>query len=119
MPSDIGIILKLDVPIIVRIAERIVRVEDVVKWVPGTIIELQKSADDDLSILVNNVPIGQGTALKVGENFGVRVTFVGDLKDKIAALSGPTVIAEAGPPDVPASDEDTDALAQEMLAGQA
>ena len=66
------------------------------------------------------MPIGQGTALKVGENFGVRVTFVGDLKDKIDALSGPTTIAAAGTPDVPtSSDEEADALAQEMLAGQA
>lgn len=88
MPSDLESILKLDVPIIVRIAERRMIVDDVVAFAPGTIVELPKSADEDLDVMVNNVPIGQGHAVKVGENFGVELTYVGDLRSRIAAMSG-------------------------------
>lgn len=88
MPAGIESILALEVPVIVQIAERTMSLEDVVSMVPGAIIELPKSSDDDLEILVNNKPIGTGTAVKVGENFGVRVAYIGDLAQRIKALGG-------------------------------
>ena len=53
---------------------------------PGAILELPKLADEELEVLVNNKPIGLGTAVKVGENFGIRITYVGDLRHRINAL---------------------------------
>jgi len=88
MKSDIRSILKLEVPLIVRIAERSMHVDEVVQWVPGMIIEMAKSADEELELLVNNVPIGVGSAVKITENFGIRITFVGDLRERIGAISG-------------------------------
>src|SRR5437867_1478356 len=61
-------------------------VKDVVNLSPGAIIELPKLADEELEILVNNKPIGTGRAVKVGENFGIHVNYVGDIKSRIAAL---------------------------------
>ena len=43
-----------------------------------------EAADEDLEVMVNNKPIGAGLAVKVGENFGVRVTYVGDLLEGFA-----------------------------------
>lgn len=86
MPARIDSILRLEVPLIVQICRRTMPVDEVVAMVPGTIIELPKSADDDLEILVNNKQIGTGMAVKVGENFGVRVSYIGDLKSRITAL---------------------------------
>ena len=60
--------------------------EEVMNLAPGAIIELPKRADEELSILVNNKAIGAGRAVKVGENFGVRVTYIGDLRQRIAAM---------------------------------
>lgn len=88
MPSDLKSILRLEVPVIVRLAERELAVGQVVRWVPGSIIELQKPFDDELDLMVNNVAIGRGVAVKVGENFGLKVNFVGDLKSKIQAFGG-------------------------------
>ena len=87
MPADIKAILQLEVPLIVQIAMRIMTVEEVTSLVPGAIIELPKPADDELELLVNNKPIGTGTAVKVGENYGLRVTYIGDLQDRIAAMA--------------------------------
>lgn len=88
MKSDIRSILKLEVPLIVRIAERSMHVDEVVQWVPGMIIEMAKSADEELELLVNNVTIGVGSAVKITENFGIRISFVGDLRERIGAISG-------------------------------
>ena len=88
MPADIKAILQLEVPIIVQIAERDMTVQEVTSLVPGAIIELPKLSDEELDLMVNNVGIGAGTAVKVGENYGIKVTFIGDLKKRIAALGG-------------------------------
>lgn len=86
MPTDLNAILKIEVPVIVQIASRQMRVRDVANLAPGAIIELPKLADEDLEVLVSNEPIGLGTAVKVGENFGIRVTKIGNLEDRIRAM---------------------------------
>ena len=86
MATNIDSILRLEVPVIVQIAERTMSVEEVIAIAPGAIIELPKLADDELEILVNNKIIGTGKAVKVGENYGIRISFIGDLGDRINAI---------------------------------
>lgn len=86
MPSDLSSILRLEVPVIVRLAERQMKVADVLALVPGSIIELPKNAEDALDLMVNNKQVGLGTAAKVGENFGLRITYLGDVRSRIEAL---------------------------------
>jgi flagellar motor switch protein FliN/FliY len=78
--------LGLEVPVVVRLGERQMLVSEVVGWLPGSIIELAKNSDSELDLLINNKPIGCGSAVKVGENFGLRINFVGDLRTKILAM---------------------------------
>ncbi len=80
---------------IVQIALRMMTVKEVTSLAPGAIIELPKPADDELELLVNNKPIGAGTAVKVGENYGLRVTYVGDLQERIAAMANEETEAAA------------------------
>jgi len=87
MTPDLTTILKLRVPVIVQIGRRSMSMEDVLALQPGAILELDKSADDELSLLINNKPVGMGSAVKVGENFGVRVTQAGSARQRIQALS--------------------------------
>ncbi|MCC5822470.1 MAG: FliM/FliN family flagellar motor C-terminal domain-containing protein [Phycisphaerales bacterium] len=113
MTTEIDTILRLEVPLVVVLGERVMRVRDVRDFVPGTIIELAKSAEEDLEIRINNRPIGNGRAVKIGENFGVRVGYVGDPAARIQAM-GPA--AESGSEDNDGmSPED---LAEALLSGQ-
>jgi flagellar motor switch protein FliN/FliY len=79
-------ILKLEVPIIVRLAERRLNVHEVMRLGVGAIIEFSKSNDEALELMVNNKVVGQGEAVKVGENFGLRITQIGDVKQIASAL---------------------------------
>ena len=108
--ADLQRILNIEVPVIVRLGEQTMTVKEVLDLVPGSIIELQKRADAELDLLVNNKQIGFGTAAKVGENFGLRVTFVGDIKARIEAMG-----ASLGEGD--AEDSELDALAEAMMGG--
>ncbi|MFW5652513.1 MAG: FliM/FliN family flagellar motor C-terminal domain-containing protein [Planctomycetota bacterium] len=120
MPSDLETILKLDLPVIVRLAERQMPIDDVLDWVPGCIVDLAADSENELDLLLNNIAIGQGRAVKIGENFGLRLTFVGDLQAKIQALSGGVHdLGGRGDSDEDdVSDAEAQALADQMLSGQ-
>jgi flagellar motor switch protein FliN/FliY len=90
MPGHVASILKLDVPVIVVLGARELRLREVTALVPGAIIELAKAADEELELMVNNKVIATGRAVKVGENFGIRVAFVGDVLTRVHALGGAT-----------------------------
>lgn len=114
MSAELSTILKLEVPIIVQLAERQMTVGDVLALVPGSIIELSKTAEEELELRVNNRIIGTGVAVKIGENFGIEIRSVGTPEERVVALGpAPAKPAEAAPEEV-----DFEALAAAMLEGQ-
>jgi flagellar motor switch protein FliN len=82
-------IMKLDVPVIVRLGARQIPLGDVLRLVPGAILELAKDAEGELDLMINNRAIGSGAAVKVGENFGIRLTYIGDPRARTVAPEGP------------------------------
>jgi len=112
MSADLSTILRLEVPIIVQLAERKMTLGEALALVPGSIIELPKTADEELDLLVNNRKIGTGLAVKIGENFGIEITHIGTAEEKIQAMGG------GEPRSSGASEEDLDALASALLEGQ-
>jgi flagellar motor switch protein FliN/FliY len=79
-------ILHLEVPVIVKLAERKLTMSEVLRLGTGAIIEFFKASDEPLQLLINNKPIGLGEAVKVGENFGLRITQIGDVKSVIRSM---------------------------------
>lgn len=86
MPTDVRTILKLEVPVIVQIGHRTVTMNEVLAFGPGTILEMDKSSEENLDLLVKNKQIGSGTAVKVGENFGIRITSIDPPQQRVAAI---------------------------------
>lgn len=85
-PNELERILRLSVPLIVRLAERKMNCSEVMRLGNGAIIEFSKSSDQPLELLVNNKVIAVGEAVKVGENFGLRIKQVGEPKQIVEAL---------------------------------
>lgn len=89
-PSNLPQALRLQVPVVVRLAERSMSLKEVLALVPGAIIELPKNAEAELDLMVNNTVVGTGQAVKVGENFGIRITKLGNTvsgdSDSVAAM---------------------------------
>ncbi len=110
MPADSARILKLEVPVICLLGERAMKLGDVTALLPGAIIELPKKSDEELTLVVNNRPVATGTAVKVGENFGIRLSYIGDIKQRINAMGKEKPKDEA--------EADAEALAEKLLAGQ-
>ncbi len=81
-------ILRLEVPVIVKLAERKLLLSEVMRLGVGAIIEFVKSSNEPLELLINNKTIGVGETVKVGENFGLRITRIGDIRQIAQSLSG-------------------------------
>lgn len=116
MRASLSEILKLETPVVVRLGERRLPLQDVLSLAPGSIIELPQHAEDELTLLINNKPIGLGHAVKVGENFGLRLSFIGDIRARLEALTSSAFELEE--PEEAAADLDAEALAEQFLAGQ-
>ena len=84
--SDLSRILRMEVPVIVRLAERRLLLSEVMRLGTGAIVEFFKRSDEPLELLINNKPIGVGETVKVGENFGLRITQIGNVKQIIEAM---------------------------------
>ena len=85
-PADLQRMLQIRVPVIVKLAERRISLQDVLQLSTGSIIEFYKSSDEELELLINNRAIGLGVAIKIGENFGLKLTTVGTPRQLVDAL---------------------------------
>lgn len=73
-----GLSFVMDVPVelTVELGRRHVRIGEVLRLGPGSVLELTKANGDPLDIYVNNRLIARGEAVVVGERYGVRLTEV-------------------------------------------
>ncbi len=85
---EIQRILQVQVPIIVRLAGKIMPLGEIMQLQPGAIIEFNKMIGEDLDLMINNKCIGGGQAVKVGEKFGLKVTHIATIDKMILAMGG-------------------------------
>lgn len=81
-------ILHLSVPVTVTLAERHMSIDTILTLTVGSIIEFDVSFEADLVLNVADRPVGRGQAVKVGENFGIRLTGIGSVHERIDAMGG-------------------------------
>lgn len=84
--DELSRLLDISVPLAVTLADREMTVEEVLEITVGTIIEFDRLFDAELLLSVADEPIGHGQAVKIGENFGLRVTHIMSPEDRVAAM---------------------------------
>ncbi len=82
--------MGLRVPLIVRLAHRSMAMGEIIRLSAGTLIEFDKPGHSDLELMIGRRVIGCGHAVKVGENFGLRIKAIGPVRERIRSL-GPGV----------------------------
>lgn len=80
-------LLRLKVPVIVQLARRGMSVHGVRNLSVGAIIEFEKAVEEPLDLLISDQMIGHGTCVKVGENFGLRVTEICDQRTRLNSMT--------------------------------
>lgn len=70
--------LMMDIPVVLsmEIGKTRMTIGEVLNLGKGSIVELQRMADEPLDVLVNGTLVAHGEAVVIGERFGVRLTDV-------------------------------------------
>lgn len=68
------IIMDVELPIVVRLGEAEMSLEEVLALRAGSIIELNKQVDEPAELIVNNKVVAYGEVVVVQEHFGLRIT---------------------------------------------
>ena len=79
-------LLKIELPLIVLLAEKTETLERVLNYSEGHIIEFDKGAEEMLELLVVDKVVARGEAVKIGENFGIRIRNVGSARETLQKL---------------------------------
>lgn len=85
-PRNLELILDVPLDIEVVLGTTVKPIKEILSLSPGSIVELEKMADEPVEILVNGTLIAQGEVVVVNENFGVRITNILDPYERINNL---------------------------------
>jgi flagellar motor switch protein FliN/FliY len=80
------LLLDVELPIVVSFGETEMQLKDVLKLGVGSVIELGKSVNDPVTVIVNDKPIATGEVVMVDGNYGVRIIQVESTADRIRSL---------------------------------
>ncbi|MFQ5462641.1 MAG: FliM/FliN family flagellar motor switch protein [Phycisphaerae bacterium] len=86
--GEIRRILDLPVEVSVVLSSRDMPIRAILALTVGSILEFEEQFDSDLILNVADHPIGCGQAVKIGENFGLRITGIGSVRERIGAMGG-------------------------------
>ena len=86
--SNIDLLLDVKLPITVELGRSSLRVKEILEFGPGSIIELNKSANEPVDLLVNGVLVARGEVVVVDDHFGVRLTSLISPEERIRSLGG-------------------------------
>jgi flagellar motor switch protein FliN len=87
VPPNLDVILDIDLPLSVRFGQTDLSLESLTRLGPGSVIDLGRSPDDPVEVLVNGRLVARAEVVVVGGNYGVRITEVVSPADRVRSLS--------------------------------
>jgi flagellar motor switch protein FliN len=88
VPGNLDLILDIELPLWVRFGETKMTMQALTKISPGATIDLDRTPEDPVDLMVNDTVIARGEVVVVAGNYGVRVTEVVSTTDRIRSMSG-------------------------------
>jgi flagellar motor switch protein FliN/FliY len=85
-PPNLRLILEIPVELRVELGRTRMTVHEVLQLGQGSVIELDRLANDPIDLTLNGRAMAQGDAVVVNENFGMRILEVDSVRDRIRKL---------------------------------
>jgi len=84
---NMDLVLDVELGVIVSFGETQMQLKDVLKLGVGSVIELDRTVQDPVTVLVNEKPIATGEVVMVDSNYGVKVLQVESTAERIRSLA--------------------------------
>jgi flagellar motor switch protein FliN/FliY len=72
--TNIDLLMDVSVPVVAQLGSTEVRIREILRMAPGSIIELDKLVGEPVDLLVRGQVFAQGEVVVVDDTFGVRIT---------------------------------------------
>jgi flagellar motor switch protein FliN/FliY len=83
---NLDLLLDIDIPISVEVGRAQMTLDEVLRLVPGSVIALDKKAEEPVDLRVNGKLVARGEVVLVDDFYGLRITQVVDAAGRIESL---------------------------------
>jgi flagellar motor switch protein FliN/FliY len=77
------LLLDVELPVSVSFGRAVVKLQDAINLITGSLIELDRGLSDPVELLVNNCIIARGEVVVIEGNYGVRITEIVSQKERL------------------------------------
>ncbi len=81
-------VLRVEIPVVVTLAHKHMQIDQVLRLVPGAMIQFDKPCDSPMTIEVGDQPIATGEIVKTGDKFGIRINDILQPKEQFIPVNG-------------------------------
>lgn len=81
--STLNLLMDVELPVSVSFGRTRVRVQEILKLITGSIIELDRSISEPVEVIVNNCVVARGEVVVVDGNYGVRINEVMSKRERL------------------------------------
>ncbi|WP_041603312.1 flagellar motor switch protein FliN [Thioflavicoccus mobilis] len=85
--ANLDVVLDIPVTLSMEVGRRRMTIRELLKLGQGSVLELDREAGSPMDVLVNGTLIAQGEVVVVNERFGLRLTDVVSMRERIKRLN--------------------------------
>jgi flagellar motor switch protein FliN/FliY len=83
---NLDLLLDIDIPISVEVGRAQMTLDEVLRLVPGSVIALDKKAEEPVDLRVNGKLVARGEIVQLDDVYGLRITQIVDRAGRIESL---------------------------------
>ena len=80
------LLLEVELPVSVSFGKTELMLRDVLKLTSGSIVEMSRTTNEPVDVIVNNCVIARGEVVVVDGNYGVRISKISSLRDRLRVV---------------------------------
>ncbi|MBK8097377.1 MAG: flagellar motor switch protein FliN [Planctomycetes bacterium] len=84
--KNLDLLLDVEIPIAVEVGRTQMSLEDILQLVPGSVVALDKKAEEPVDLRVNGKLVARGEVVLVDDTYGLRITQIVDAAGRIESL---------------------------------
>ena len=84
--QNLDLLLDVQIPISVEVGRTEMSLEEVVNLVPGSVVALDKKAEEPVDLRVNGKLVARGEVVLVDDTYGLRITQIVNAQGRIESL---------------------------------
>lgn len=85
-PRNLGLLMDIPLEVRVELGRTTMRIHDVLELGNGSVVELERLAGEPVDLMINGNLFARGEVVVIDENFGIRITDIVNIADRLEAL---------------------------------